>query len=60
MDPVPGPLLLRKSGSAGKRTLTSGSAARNSGHKTTEVVSLNKSEVNQQVVETIHRSLSGS
>jgi hypothetical protein len=32
VDPVPDPLLLRKSGSAGNRTRTSGSAARNSDH----------------------------
>jgi hypothetical protein len=32
VDPVPDPLLLRKSGSAGNRTRTSGSVARNSGH----------------------------
>jgi hypothetical protein len=32
MDPVPDPLLLRKSGSARNRTRTSGSAARNSDH----------------------------
>jgi hypothetical protein len=32
VDPVPNPLLLRKSDSAGKRTRTSGSVARNSGH----------------------------
>jgi hypothetical protein len=38
MDPVPDPLLLRKSGSAGNRTRTSGSLARNSDHKTTEAV----------------------
>jgi hypothetical protein len=38
VDPVPDPLLLRKSGSAGNRTRTSGSVARNSDHKTTEVV----------------------
>jgi hypothetical protein len=31
-DPVPDPLLLRKSGSAGNRTRTSGSVARNSDH----------------------------
>jgi hypothetical protein len=30
VDPVPGPLLLRKSGSAGNQTRTSGSVARNS------------------------------
>jgi hypothetical protein len=38
VDPVPDPLLLRKSGSAGNRTRTSGLAARNSDHYTTEVV----------------------
>jgi hypothetical protein len=32
LDPVPGPLLLRKSGSAGNRTRTCGSVARNSDH----------------------------
>jgi hypothetical protein len=32
MDPVPDPLLLRKSGSAGNRTRTSGSVVRNSDH----------------------------
>jgi hypothetical protein len=32
VDPVPDPLLLRKSGSAGDRIRTSGSAARNSDH----------------------------
>jgi hypothetical protein len=31
VDPVPDPLLLRKCGSAGNRTRTSGSGARNSG-----------------------------
>jgi hypothetical protein len=30
VDPVPDPVLLRKSGSAGNRTRTSGSVARNS------------------------------
>jgi hypothetical protein len=38
MDPVPDPLLLRKPGSAGNRTRTSGSVARNSDHQTTEAV----------------------
>jgi hypothetical protein len=37
-DPVADPPLLRKSGSAGKRTRTSGSVARNSDHYTTEAV----------------------
>jgi hypothetical protein len=32
VDPVPDPLLLRKSGSARNRTQTSGSVARNSDH----------------------------
>jgi hypothetical protein len=38
VDPVPDPLLLRKSGSAGNRTWTSGSVARNSDHQTTEAI----------------------
>jgi hypothetical protein len=38
VDPVPDPLLLRESGSAGNRTRTSGSVARNSDHYTTEAV----------------------
>jgi hypothetical protein len=38
VDPITDPLLLRKSGSTGNRTRTSGSAARNSDHYTTEVV----------------------
>jgi hypothetical protein len=36
VDPVPDPLLLRKSGSAGNRTRTSGSVTRNFDHYTTE------------------------
>jgi hypothetical protein len=32
VDPVPDPLLLRKSGNAGNRTRTSGYVARNSDH----------------------------
>jgi hypothetical protein len=40
MDPVPDPLLLRKSGSDGNRTRTSGSVGRNSDHKTTEAVNV--------------------
>jgi hypothetical protein len=32
VDPVPNPLLLGKSGSAGNQTWTSGSVARNSDH----------------------------
>jgi hypothetical protein len=38
VDPVPDPLLLRKSGSAENRTRTSGSVARNSDHQTTVAV----------------------
>jgi hypothetical protein len=38
VDPVPDPLLLRKSGSAGNRTRTSGSVVRNCDHETTEEV----------------------
>jgi hypothetical protein len=38
VDPVPDPLLLRKSGSVGNRTQTPGSVARNSDHQTTEAV----------------------
>jgi hypothetical protein len=38
VDPVPDPLLLRKSGSAGNRTRTSGSVASNSDRKTTDAV----------------------
>jgi hypothetical protein len=38
VDPVPDPLLLRKSGSANNRTWTSGSVGRNSDHWTTEAV----------------------
>jgi hypothetical protein len=38
VDPVPDLLLLWKSGSAGNRTWTSGSVARNSDYWTTEVV----------------------
>jgi hypothetical protein len=39
VDPVPDPLLLRKSGGAGSRTRTSGSVARNFDHQITEAVS---------------------
>jgi hypothetical protein len=38
VDPVPDPILLRKSSSAGYRTQTSGSLARNSHHYTIEAV----------------------
>jgi hypothetical protein len=40
VDPVPDPLLLRKSGSAGNRTRTSRTVTNNSDHKTTEAVKL--------------------
>ena len=40
MDPVPDPLLLRKSGSAGIEPGTSVSEARNSDHYSTEAVTL--------------------
>jgi hypothetical protein len=43
VNPVPDPLLLRKSGSAGNRTRASESAARNSDHYTTEEVSKRRS-----------------
>jgi hypothetical protein len=38
VDPVPDPLLLKISGSAGNRVRTFGSVARNSDHKSAEVV----------------------
>jgi hypothetical protein len=38
VDPVPDPLLVRKSGSVGNRTRTTESVARNSDHYTTEAV----------------------
>jgi hypothetical protein len=38
VDPVPDPPLLRKSGTAGNLTRTSGSVARNSDHWSTEAV----------------------
>jgi hypothetical protein len=41
VDPVPDPLLLRKSGRAGNRTRTSGSVARNYDHQTTDAESAN-------------------
>jgi hypothetical protein len=40
VDPVPDPLFLRKSGSAGNRNRTSGSVARNSDYKTIEAVAM--------------------
>jgi hypothetical protein len=38
VDPVPDPLLLRKSGSAANRTRTCRSVARNCDHQTTEMI----------------------
>jgi hypothetical protein len=43
VDPVPDPVLLRKSGRAGNQTRISGSVARNSGHGTTEAVEVKAS-----------------
>jgi hypothetical protein len=43
VDPVPNPLLLRKSGRVGNRTRTSGSVARNSDHLTTEAAIISAS-----------------
>jgi hypothetical protein len=40
VDRIIDPLLFRKSGSAGNRTRTSGSVARNSDHQATEAVTL--------------------
>jgi hypothetical protein len=40
VDPVPDPLLIRTFGSAGNRTRTFGSVARNSHHKTIEAVTI--------------------
>jgi hypothetical protein len=41
VDPVPDPLLLRKSGKAGIETGAFGSVARNSDHYTTKEVKMN-------------------
>jgi hypothetical protein len=48
VDPVPDPLLLRKTGSAGNRTRSSGSVASNSDHKATEAVYKEISSLNIQ------------
>jgi hypothetical protein len=40
VDPIPDPLLLRKSGSAGNETRTSGSVAMHSDQQTTAVVTV--------------------
>jgi hypothetical protein len=42
VDPIPDPLLLKKSGSARNQTWTSGFVARNSDHKTTEAVTTSR------------------
>jgi hypothetical protein len=52
VDPVPDPLLLRKSGSAGNRTQTSGSVARNSDHWTTEAVEIWTRMYSSLIIET--------
>jgi hypothetical protein len=45
VDPVPDPPLLRKSGSGGNPTQTSGYVARNSGHHTTGAVTLRLQQI---------------
>jgi hypothetical protein len=54
VDPVPDPLLLRKSGSAENRTRTSGSVAMNSEHQTTEEVF--RVTVESRIVTSLYRS----
>jgi hypothetical protein len=51
VDPVPDPLTLRKSGSAGIEPGTSGSVARNSDHETTEAVDVDHNEIYFDVME---------
>jgi uncharacterized protein YcbK (DUF882 family) len=51
VDPVPDPLLLRKSGSAGNRTRTSGSVARNSDHYLTEAALLKLKGIKSFILE---------
>jgi hypothetical protein len=46
VNPLPDPLLLRKSGSAGNRTWTSGSVTRNSDYYTTEAAYKSKDKHN--------------
>jgi hypothetical protein len=53
VDPVPGPLILRKSGSARNRTQTSGSVGRNSDHWTTEAVEIMKTSVSIVISEDV-------
>jgi hypothetical protein len=53
MDPVPDQLLFRKAGSAGNRTWTSESIARNSDHYTTEAVSSQPREDNRRYLKEI-------
>jgi hypothetical protein len=45
VDPVPNPLRLRKSGSAGNRARTSGSAAENSDHQLAQIKCLSKGTI---------------
>jgi hypothetical protein len=55
VDPIPDPLLLRKSASAGNRTQTTGSVAKNSDHYTSEMVASTpkkKSEVKVKEINT--------
>jgi hypothetical protein len=40
VDPIPDPLLLRKSGTAGNRTWTAGSVARHSDHYTIQITTM--------------------
>jgi hypothetical protein len=51
VDSVPDSLLLRKSGSPGNRTPTSGSVARNSDLSTTEAVSVSNNKMKSKNVE---------
>jgi hypothetical protein len=61
VDPVPNPLLLRKSGSTGNRTRTSGSVAKNSDHQTTEAEPTHlippQNQVAFQLLNSVHRWL---
>jgi hypothetical protein len=50
VNPVPYPLLLKKSGSALNRTLTTGSVGRDSDHYTTEGIRKNETEYKLRVM----------
>jgi hypothetical protein len=50
VDPVPNPLLLRKSGSAGNRTRISGSVTRNSDHELGDIESFDTAASNEPTV----------